>query len=212
MYARLFKCLFLLFGAGAAYGFVQPRSAGNMMKSRIAKRPSTISMALTEEQKLDYVNVVSRFDSWDEIYTTPPDDFFAGLLKRADFMECVKGLKIKGIPTGPDGQPVLDCTVKELQERALDEEAMTDVFRAFAGNAKQSFAEEFKVQKQLDAWKSPAGTFDLNAFEGAVQGAKNATLYSYIVFYGIQAIAYYVIFIVPLVKYFFDVDLPVYRG
>eukprot|EP00638_Chattonella_subsalsa_P022102 CAMPEP_0117875174 /NCGR_PEP_ID=MMETSP0950-20121206/12782_1 /TAXON_ID=44440 /ORGANISM="Chattonella subsalsa, Strain CCMP2191" /LENGTH=174 /DNA_ID=CAMNT_0005728609 /DNA_START=193 /DNA_END=717 /DNA_ORIENTATION=- len=164
-------------------------------------------MALTDEQKKDVLNVISRFETWSDIYVKPSEGLFSSMLERETFKQKVRTLKVKKIPADSDGSPVVEgLTTKDLAKLELKEEALDQVFSTFAGSTKTNYVEEFKVVAQLEKWKSDE-TFNVKAYETQVTYAVLGYIGGQILYYGLQAIAIYVLFLAPAVEYFFDIDI-----
>lgn len=134
-------------------------------------------------------------------------------LPRRAFKVAVRKAKFLGWPNDPKtGLPVGGEELKSQYMSAVSKKdilisdvALDAVFDSWAWGA--SIATPDKVQKTLRVFKKGPSDVDLGAFTGAAIRGRSATGFAALTFILIQVTAYGALFVAPVLRFFFDIDI-----
>ncbi|CAN0159213.1 unnamed protein product [Pylaiella littoralis] len=155
---------------------------------------------------LDVINIVGRFQTFDEVQNKKKGGNMSDYLFRPAFKENLRKSKFKGWPKGPDGEPALKdafggdvkAVTRGMAKRELSESAMDAVFDSFVGSPLSIVADRFKVDNQLENWRKD-GTFNIKGFEQGLLVGRLLFLFTAVSLIALLLAGYGVFFIQPLV-------------
>eukprot|EP00752_Nemacystus_decipiens_P012102 g10727.t1 len=155
---------------------------------------------------LDVVNIVGRFQTFDDVQNKKDTGKMSDYLFRETFKENLRRSKFKGWPNGPDGQPALKdafggdvkAVTRSMAKRELSDTAMDAVFDSFVGSPLSIVADRFKVENQLDKWRKDS-TFDVKGFEQGLLVGRLLFLFTIVSLVALLVAGYGVFFVEPLI-------------
>jgi len=163
--------------------------------------------------RIDDVNSIADWRNLDTAKMVGVDNVNPPMwLPRGDFKKNVRSAKWKGWPTDKSGEPVGG---KELEKEegkrigkvgvVIGDAALDAVFDSWAWGS--SVATPDKVETTLALYKNSDGAFDVDEFIGAAARGRAVTGFAALTFIFIQVIAYCSLFIAPLLRVVFDIDI-----
>ncbi|KAG5176433.1 hypothetical protein JKP88DRAFT_261515 [Tribonema minus] len=153
---------------------------------------------------IDVINIVSRFESFDELQDELRDDGNrSNYLRREYFKQKVLTLAPKAWPADENGVPVgqdmfASTSVATLKNKEIRDSALDVVFDVFSGSSRAYIADRFKVEYNLDSWRPDARSFNVAAFEKDLLVTRYSILFIYAVLLLLQLACWSVFFINPL--------------
>lgn len=164
--------------------------------------------------RIDDVNSIADWKNLDTVKLVGSDSMNPPMwLPRGLFKENVRKAKWRGWPVdGKTGEPLGGRELEQEEGKrvkkagaVIGDAALDAVFDSWAWGA--SVATPDKVEATLAVYKKSDGSIDLNDFIGAAVRGRAVTGFAALTFVFIQVIAYSCLFIAPLLRVVFDIDI-----
>jgi len=171
---------------------------------------------------VDVIAIIGRIDSvnsiadWKNLPSTKVPNLETAVppmwLPRGAFKTNIRNAKFLDWPVDANGEPIGGADLKKAEMNrikkkgpAIGDAALDAVFDTWAGGA--SIATPDKVEKQLSKWRPNGKDLDLGAFVNAAVFGRSLIGLGAFTFILIQLVAYGTLFIAPVLRIFFDIDI-----
>jgi len=176
----------------------------NFVKGREGDHDTTV---------IDLISVLGRIESREDFYPgTGYSRPTTGLLTKSRFYEIMKIKDFKqwprnnlNLPLGCNdiSQKEYDDLCIQLRSSPVSKVGCDALFTSFSKGAANGVAYPQQVDEQMNKWLSKSGQFNLEAFEQSLLLGKVNVAVGWFLFIGLQFVAYYVIFFVPIMQQFY---------
>lgn len=220
------QCLALRNDAKQAISQISSAKAGaSMLFNKLRQQPSFGLITIIKKGRwdtaavdetttiIDLISVLGRIESREDFY---PGTGYArpttGLLTKSRFYEIMKTKDFKqwprnelNLPLGCDDitQKEFDELCVQLRSSPVSKVGCDALFTSFSKGAANGVAYPQQVDEAMSKWLCTSGSFDLEAFEQSLLLGKVNVAVGWFLFIGLQFVAYYVIFFVPIMQQFF---------